>query len=88
MDTTLTIEERDKYGDENPVYLVGWGVYLNMTIAELKTRFINNDLVIVDVNGNELEDDVVVATGQQIIIRNTEGIVLDRVHVVLYGDKR
>ncbi|HEY8405244.1 MAG TPA: InlB B-repeat-containing protein, partial [Acholeplasma sp.] len=84
--TRIPIEEREKYNDENPVYLIGWGVYLNMTIGELKSRFVNENLIVTDEDGNELTDDEIVATSQQIIVKNTEGIIIDRVHIVLYGD--
>ncbi|CCV64247.1 conserved hypothetical protein (predicted large exoproteins involved in heme utilization or adhesion) [Alteracholeplasma palmae J233] len=86
--TTKLIEERVKYDDADPVYLIGKGIYLNQTLGELRTKFINDNLVFLDSNNKELSDDKVVATGYQIVVRSDDNPnqVLDRVHIVLYGD--
>jgi len=86
VETTIPIFERVEYNEENPVYLMG--VFLEQTIGNLKTNFINDNLVVIDKDGNELTDEDVVATGYQIIIRDedNETMVKDRVHIVLKGD--
>ena len=82
--TTIPIEEREDYNDDNPVYLLG--VFLGQTLGNLRENFINDNLIFVDSNQNILEDSNVVATGYQIIVLNEDGDVIDRVHIVLKGD--
>ncbi len=55
------------------------------TVAEVKAHFANNDLVFVDIDGNELADDDYVGTGTIIRLMNGEDL-LDAVTVVVSGD--
>ena len=84
--TTVPIYEREAYDDENPVYLLG--VFLGQTIGNIKENFINPNVEFIDVEGNPLSEDQVVATGYQMVIRDAEDntIIRDRVHIVLKGD--
>ncbi|HHT99572.1 MAG TPA: hypothetical protein GXZ79_05770, partial [Acholeplasma sp.] len=82
--TTIPIEEREAYNDDNPVYLLG--VFLGQTLENLRENFINNDLIFVDTNQNLLDDTLTVATGYQILVVDDDGNVIDRVHIVLKGD--
>ncbi|NLK12602.1 MAG: hypothetical protein GX312_03325, partial [Candidatus Phytoplasma sp.] len=84
--STIPIEEREKYDEENPVYLLGWGVKLGQTIQELRTMFTNDDLIFIDSNEKPIDDNQVVATSYQIILKGEDGLIKDRVHIVLYGD--
>ena len=78
------IEERTGYDEADPIYLMG--VKLNQTWGELKEEFINKNLFFLDKDGRLLGDDDIVATGRMIVIKDTNGTIIDRVHVVLKGD--
>src|SRR5690554_602991 len=80
----IPIEEREYYDEDNPIYLMG--VFEGQTWANLKENFINNELYFLDKDGNELSDDDVVASGRMIVIKDDDGNINDRVHIVLKGD--
>jgi hypothetical protein len=84
LSVTEPIHEREEYNDDHPVYLLG--VFLGQTISNLRENFINNDLIFVDAIGKELKESDVVATGYQVIAKNSNGEIIDRVHIVLKGD--
>ncbi len=84
LSVTEPIHEREEYNDDHPVYLLG--VFLGQTISNLRENFINNDLIFVDAEGKELNESDVVATGYQVIAKNSNGEIIDRIHIVLKGD--
>lgn len=55
------------------------------TVAEVKSQFLNNELVFTDINGNILSDDDYVGTGTVIKAMNGDK-VLDKITVVVSGD--
>ena len=69
--------------EENPIYL--FNVYLGQTIGELRTIFINEDLVFQNNQGQELTDDKLVSTGMKILLLSN-GEVKDMITVILKGD--
>ncbi|WP_208454243.1 dockerin type I repeat-containing protein [Acholeplasma laidlawii] len=82
--SVIPIEERNYYDETNPIYLMG--VFQNQTWANLKENFVNKELYFLDKNGKELTDQDIVASGRMIVIKDSNGNITDRVHVVLKGD--
>ena len=82
--SVIPIEERNYYDETNPIYLMG--VFQNQTWANLKENFVNKELYFLDKDGKELTDQDIVASGRMIVIKDSNGNITDRVHVVLKGD--
>jgi len=78
------IEERTHYDENNPVFLKG--TYKGMTVAEVRSNFINNDFTILRANGNVAEETDAIGTGWKIVIYDEEGNIRDCITVVLLGD--
>ena len=51
-----------------------------------KSNLSIKNLFFLDKDGRLLGDDDIVATGRMIVIKDTNGTIIDRVHVVLKGD--
>lgn len=82
--STIPIEEREGYDEANPVYLLG--VFLGQTIENLRENFVNDDLIFVNKDQEELVEEDIVATGYQILKKDENDHIVDRVYIVLKGD--
>jgi hypothetical protein len=81
--TIIPIEKREE--STLPVYLLG--LVINETLADLKNKFINDSIEFLDHESNPVTElSLVIYTGLQIVLRDSEGQIKDRVRVVLKGD--
>lgn len=55
------------------------------TAAEIKSEFVNSDIIIVDINGNTLSDNAPVGTGSKVMLMDGESVI-DSITLVVTGD--
>lgn len=92
-DNFVTLKPMSGYGIDDAGFVRGIiittdeaeGTHLAQTVAEVKARFINDDLVFFDINNNVLSDTDLVGTGTKAAIMNGS-IIADSVTFVITGD--
>lgn len=83
--TTLTIDSSGYLRNVKIITDDALGTHTAETVADIKTQFVNDDIVVADINGNVLSDDKPIGTGSKIMLMDGESVI-DSVTVVITGD--